>query len=409
MVLSNMYVLGTTGTDCSTSSALNSRETLIAGGQNGTWFKLGQTPRLYKIALNSTKIEREPTFESQGTIWSGSHNGTHWLISGWGSNRYGANPPIMIYDSRFLIVYRSTDPDHNSSWYGGDIFASSYGRNQWLISGMGSGPFSGMKGNHMTLATLDGSKFKDLTKFVPRLQLGILYANEWNGTEWMIGGGGDLQGVLFTFDGTKIQDLTSQASKSVKSFGPVTSLAWNGTDWLIGGVQSLYIYHDSRFIDVTNTLAGAVGKEFYSVNAISWDQQDRMWLLGGGLPKANVKHGRAWIATLSSSNKARDLTALISCYLPSEGSSILTSSFAGGLWALGGFGTRDNHPLPVLLVISLPTYIVNDFSQGLEDLTYVIWVKFATSDRGPTKMPSKCGSSGETIPTMFCRIDQMAS
>jgi hypothetical protein len=351
---------------------------LIAGGQNGTWFQHNQNPRLWEIDLTTAKATRLPTFHSQGTIWSGSTNGTEWLIAGWGNDHYNANPPIILYDSSLSVVYRSKEPNSSSSWYGGDIFASSYAKHAWLISGMGSGTLPGIKGNHMTLATLNGSKFTDLSKFVPHNQLGILYANEWNGSRWMIAGSADLEGVLFTFDGSKIEDLTPQASKSVKTFGPLTSLGWNGTDWLIGGYQSLFLYHRGRFVDVTSSLAVAVGKQFYSVNAISWDQQDRLWLLGGGLPKANVKHGRAWIATLSSSNKAKDLTPLISCHLPSEGSSILSSSFENGLWALGGFGTRNNSPLPILLVISVTTYTVNDFSHAPGDMTYVIWVKLET-------------------------------
>jgi hypothetical protein len=364
---------------------------LIVGGQNGTWFKGGQNPRLFKVNLTNSETARLPTFRSQGTIWSGSTNGTNWLISGWGSDQYGANPPIILYDSSFSIIYRSSMPNANSSWYGGDIFASSYGRHEWLMSGLGSGHIDGMNGNHMSLASFDGSNFTDLSLMVPDNQLGILYANYWNGSLWMVGGGFRFKGFLFTFNGTTIHDLTDQLSQSVPVLGPVTSLAWNGTDWLIGGYQSLAIYDGHRFTAMSEVLGSAVGKQFHAVNAIGWDKHDNMWLLAGGFAKADLRASVGWIAALSSNGKARNLSSLISPYLKSaSSSSILTASFDDGLWVLGGYANKGKGTTPILLAISFPTTTVTDFSRAVEDTTYVIWVGLGPSSQIPQQIQSRC-------------------
>jgi hypothetical protein len=299
------------------------------------------------------------------------------LVSGWGNDRYGANPPIILYDTSLSIVYASSAPNSNSSWYGGDIFASSYGKHEWLLSGMGSGDMVGIWGNHMTLATFNGSKFMDYSSLIPDNQAGILYTNEWNGSLWMVGGGYRFNGELFTFNGTTIHDLRYQIAGFVPSFGPVTSIAWNGTSWLIGGQGFVALYDGHRFIDLTEGFLRAVGA-FYSVNTINWDREDSEWLLAGGYPRADVRPSKAWIATLSSTGKARDLSSLLSCYISNaSSSSILSSSFDNDLWALGGYATYGNQISPILLVIWLPATTVTDFSHALSDTTYVIWVKFS--------------------------------
>jgi hypothetical protein len=297
----------------------------------------------------------------------------------------------MIYDSSFSIVYRSSAPNSSSSWYGGDIFASSYGRHEWLLSGMGSGYLNGVDGNHMALASLNGSGFTDLSSMVPNNQLGILYANKWNGSLWMVGGGYGFQGVLFTFNGTAVHDLLNQISQSVPNFGAVTGLAWNGTDWMIGGYQFLAVYDGHKFLDFTDELAGAVG-QFHSVNAISWDEQDGLWLLGGGSAKADVDVSNAWIATFSSNGRVTNLSSLLSCSLRSaRSSSILTSTFNNHLWGLGGYGGNGNQIYPILLVISLPAATVTDFSHAVGDMSYVIWVKLRSLNQHPPSLNSTCG------------------
>ena len=391
LLLGNLQAMPGMLDSCPTSpTPMHSTEVLVAGGQNGTWFHTAQYPRLFKIVLTNPAAARLATFGSQGTIWSGSTNGTEWLISGWGNDPYGANPPIMIYDSSFSIVYSSSAPNSNSSWYGGDIFASSYGRHEWLLSGMGSGELTGIYGNHMTLATLNGSNFTDLSSMVPNNQVGILYTNEWNGSLWLVGGGFRFNGVLFTFNGNKIRDLSTQIPKSVPTFGPVTSLAWNGSSWLIGGNQFLAIYNGHRFIDMTGELLKAVGL-FYSVNGISWDKENDEWLLAGGLPRADIRPSNAWVATLSSNGKTTNLSALLSCYLKSaHSSSILSANFDNGLWALGGYATYGKQISPILLVISLRFGTVTNFSNALGDTTYVIWVKFSDSNQPPSYSYPTC-------------------
>ena len=382
---------------------------LIAGGQNGTWFKADQDPRLFKVNLTTVESDKLPTFNSQGTIWSGSTNGTNWLISGWGNDRYDANPPIIIYDSSFHIISRSNEPDSHSSWYGGDIFASSHGAYGWLLSGLGSGYLGGISGNHMSLALFNGSNFTDLSSSVPRNQLGILFANQWNGSLWMVGGGFRLKGLLFTFNGTSIHDLTGQVSDAMQILGPVTSLGWNGTDWLIGGYESLAIYNGHKFVDLTALLASVVGKQFHAVNAISWDKLDNMWLLAGGYPKADLRPGTAWAAALSSSGQAKNLSSLISPYLTSaNSSSILTATFNNGLWAVGGYKTKGKQVTPILLIISLPANTVTDISRTVDDTTYVIWIQFNPLTQHPVTQPRpRCDLTNEPRGFSRCAGDEV--
>ena len=367
---------------CPSYSTLHSTDALIVGGQNGTWFRPLQAPRLFEITLSNAVVNRLATFPSEGTIWSGSNNGTEWLISGWGNDPYGANPPIIIYDSSLSIIYSSKAPNSTSSWFGGDIFASSYGKHEWLLAGMGSGNLTGIIGNHMTLATFHHSNFTDLSSKIPNNQLGILYANQWNGSLWMVGGGFRLDGELFTFDGVTIHNLAKQITKSVRTFAPVTSLGWNGSIWLIGGDGFLATYDGHRFTDMTSSLRKAVGA-FYGVNGISWDSQNHKWLLAGGSTRADVRRSTAWIATVSSTGDTLNLSSLLSCALkPATSSSILSSSFDRGQWALGGYATYGKRTSPILLVISLPDLSVANFAYALGDTTYVIWVDLTRGSVG---------------------------
>src|SRR5208337_982474 len=62
---------------------------ILVGGQNGSWFKHGQAPRLYRILLSNYSVTKLAPVSSQGTVWGGSWNGSQWLISGWGTDPGG--------------------------------------------------------------------------------------------------------------------------------------------------------------------------------------------------------------------------------------------------------------------------------------------------------------------------------
>ena len=101
---------------------------ILVGGQNGTWFASGQTPRLYKVSLSDYSVKSLVPVSSQGTVWSGCWNGSQWLISGWGiyPGPRGSNPYIYLYDGQNQIVAGTLNQSRSeSSWQGGDVFAAS--------------------------------------------------------------------------------------------------------------------------------------------------------------------------------------------------------------------------------------------------------------------------------------------
>jgi hypothetical protein len=202
---------------------------LFVGGQNGTWFEKGQSPRAYQIDLQDYSSVPLTPVRSGGTVWGGGFNGSQLLVSGWGSDDASLGPYISLYNGAHVVTSGSLD-DYGpaSSWSGGDIFSASYNGKDWLLSGLGSGILGTYTGNHMALGTFNGSVFTDLSSLVPDQDDAILYANTWNGQNWLVGGGFLNDGVLFTFDGSKTVDLTVQARNAVPNFASVQSI-WKGS------------------------------------------------------------------------------------------------------------------------------------------------------------------------------------
>ncbi len=353
------------------------RDFLLVGGQNGTWFGSGQYPRLSRVYLTNGSSVSIPTFPGEGTIWNGAGNGTSYLVSGWGNDEYGANPPILLYDNQMALVSSSAEPSSNSSWYGGDVFAASYNGKEWLLSGLGSGLLEsfngGRKANHMSLALYDGATFTDLSNLIPLQHWGILYSNEWNGQYWLVGGGYAKVGTLFKFNGTKLEDLTTEIRAAVPTFGAVTKVAWNKNYWLIGGNNFLAKYDGVKFSDLSPALKAVLTTHgIYSVNAIGWNGS--AWLLAGGMPKASVQSGTAWIVTLRAS-VFTNLSNAIPCGVARPHSSILTASYKNSMWVLGGYVGKN----PLLLLIKGDR--IFDISKLAIGMTYVIWVEIASQQQ----------------------------
>jgi hypothetical protein len=316
---------------------------------------------------------------SGGTVWGGGWNGSQWLISGWGDDGPNdSDPYIYLYDGRNQVIGRSLDQyQAESTWRGGDVFAASANGSEWLLSGLGSGdlPAYGNQ-NHMALALFNGSNFTDLSSSVPEQQDGILYANGWNGEYWLVGGGYDDEGILFSFDGRNSTDLTALIARSVPTFSSVQSLAWNGYYWLIGGVNFLATYDGHRFTDLTNKLDLTLdlnGGCCSSVNAIAWDGAE--WMLGGGVPVAQTGYYGPWLVQYSQAG-FRDLTSQIlppAADLIPAFSSILSITATDGAWIIGGYTNGEG---------SLYQYSGGQFtnlSYLVRDFTYVNWVGASTS------------------------------
>jgi len=369
---------------------------VLVGGQTGIWFQQGQNPKLYKISLSNYSVTELKPVPSEGTVWGGGWNGSQWLISGWGTHpgSHGSNPYLYLYNGTTQVVASSLSQfESEASWHGGDVFAVSYNGKNWLLSGMGSDTLQGFDMgepvNHMSLATFDGYNFTDLSAKVPRQQDGILYANAWNGTTWLVGGGYANLGVLFTYDGNTIADLTDRIFASVPSFASVQSIGWNGRYWLIGGIGFLAKYDGHRFTDLTRQLESALRLHMLNalavvdslsaitsvphrfqvvVNAIAWN--GKSWMLGGGSPVAQRTPNVAW-AALYGENGLVDISSSLPVRItqPDQtGSSILSIGYSGNKWILGGY--VDNHA-------SLLVYengVATDLSNLVSTMTYVIWV-----------------------------------
>ncbi len=353
---------------------------VLVGGQNGTWFENGQAPRLERIELSNYSVTSLTPVHSEGTVWGGGWNGSQWLVSGWGDDDgpNGSDPYIYLYDGQNQVLGGSLNQyDAESSWHGGDVFAASYNGREWLLSGLGSGvlpSFSSQQRNHMSLSIFDGYDFTDLSSWVPRQRDAILYTNAWNGKYWLVGGGYDENGILFSFDGSKIVDLSDQIGPSVSNFGSIQAVAWNGYYWLVGGRSFLAAYDGYTFTDLTDKLDSVLRLNSGCcaiVNAIAWNGAE--WMIGGGAPIAQMSNSQAWLVTYSAQNFV-DLTQEIrppaTDLIPP--SSILTITAAQYSWIIGGY--LNNHG-------SLYEYSGKSFTNlsGLvSNYTYVNWVGAGT-------------------------------
>jgi len=345
---------------------------VFVGGQNGTWFEQGQSPRVYQIYLqNFSSVQLNPV-RSGGTVWGGGFNGSQLLISGWGSDDASSGPYLWLYNGAQVVTSGSLDDyGQASSWSGGDVFSASYNGKEWLLSGLGSGPLGTYSGseatNHMSLGTFNGSVFTDFSGFVPNQRDAILYTNAWNGHYWLVGGGYLQDGALFTFNGSTIVDLSEQAENAVHNFASVQAVGWNGQYWLIGGIGFLAEYDGHTFTDLTQQLQNTLSNEFRSVNSIVWNGQS--WIIGGGTPVAQLTPSHAWFATYTSPGFV-DVSSALPSYVSngSQSSSILTITSMNGVWVMGGYSGNQG------ILLAYNDGFVTDYSSLVTGLTYVNWI-----------------------------------
>lgn len=356
---------------------------ILVGGQNGSWFGKGQAPRLYEISLLEHSVTQLIPVSGQGTVWTGSWNGSQWLISGWGKDpgTNGSDPYIYLYDGQHQVVAGSLGLfKDESSWHGGDIFAASYNGSKWLLSGLGSDSLaSGLPpSNHMALAVFDGHRFTDISSSIPSKIRpsqwdAILYANAWNGHYWLIGGGWVGNVIpsfrLFRYDGSKFTDLSDQLNKLVPN-GAIQSIQWNGDYWLVGGVGFLVKYDGQEFTDLTRELNQVVAPRYglheccNAVNALTWNGTE--WMIAGGTPLAvtySLQPLNAWAGRYDG-HKFTDISPL----LHSENSSILTAAYADNSWFFGGYANGHG------LLLSYRNSTIIDLSYLVKDMSTVNWV-----------------------------------
>jgi hypothetical protein len=228
----------------------------------------------------------------------------------------------------------------------------------------------------MSLATFNGSNFTDLSDVVPEQRDAILYANAWNGEYWLIGGGYLYSGVLFTYDGSSIIDLTPSVENAVANFNSVQAIAWNGAYWLIGGIGFLIKYDGQSFVDLTHEINAVLTEKDQltrsccnAVNTIAWN--GTAWMIGGGTPIAVTSpQSAAWAVTYDGSSKFTNLSPFLPSYLtaPVQVSSILTVTYTNGYWIFGGYSDGRG----ALLYYANNTF--NDISDLIGEMSYVNWV-----------------------------------
>lgn len=377
----------------SASAAQREDQYVLVGGQNGKWFNtLGQTPRLYRIFPSNHSITTLGPLPSVGAVWTGSWNGSQWLISGWGATlgTNGSNPYIYLYDGQSQIVAGTRNLWRSeASWHGGDIFAASYNGSEWLLSGLGSdwlpsgwgSQSTGKLTNHMALALFDGYRFTDLSAAVPNQWDAVLFANAWNGHFWLVGGGWQgNEGVLYRYDGANFTDLSSQLESAMwmsgRVFHSVQAIEWNGDYWLLGGVGFLAKYDGWNFTDLTPALNAALGPRHAlsyalccnAVNALAWNGDS--WQIGGGAPVTTPQQMTAWAASFDG-ERFTDLTPLIPSYIASnpQGSSILTITYTRGSWFFGGYANDTG------FLLSYANSTMTNLSGMIKDkMTVVNWV-----------------------------------
>ena len=387
----NLQSVSATSTVRSPNICTNQQENLLAGnrsdlvlvgGQNGTWFTPSQFPRLYAIILANETANELAVVPSEGTVWGGGTNGTEYLVTGWGNcdDPISTNPflEFVTNDSISYGALGSAERD----WMGGDIFSVSSNGSHWLLVGMGSGydPVPTkygkyhvpMRTNHFSVGMYNGNETVDLTGNLPTQAKGILYACANNGSTWLLGGGYEQLGKLYSFNGRTFTDLTTRIRAAVPSFQSVQSIAWNGKYWLIGGVGFLAEYENQTFTNLTKELNATllptsklVGMN--AVNSISWNGSS--WLVGGGAPVGIERQSSAWLATLSS-GRFEDLTPQMieSLNYPETTSDILSISNTHSSWVVGGYDGDK----AILLRVDNGTPV--NLSNLLGDMHYVDWV-----------------------------------
>ena len=366
---SNRHAITSTNNVTPTAIGTYAEDYVFVGGQNGSWFHLGQFPRLYKISLQDFSSTQLNPVSSGGTVWGGGYNGSQLLVSGWGSDDESHGPYVWLYNGANVVASGSLDDyGQASSWNGGDIFSASYNGREWLLSGLGSGPlppYSDEAINHMSLGTFNGSAFTDLSSLVPDQQDAILYTNAWNGQYWLIGGGYLSTAVLFTFDGNTTVNLAAAAKNAIPTLGSVQAIGWNGNYWLIGGIGFLAEYDGKRFLDLTPQLERALSTyDFDSVNAIAWNGQS--WLIGGGTAIAQLYPSYAWFIAYNS-NRFTQASPELPTYMSSP-SSILAITSVNGMWFLGGYSANKG------ILLTYNDGILTDYSNLVSGFSYVHWL-----------------------------------
>ncbi len=314
----------------------NSTDTLLAGIGVYTISPEFSLPVLADVHVASSgpvvrnlTSEVDPYFYLGGTYALG-WNGSAWLVGGqatWGG----------VNDGTLVALTGSTFTNVTSLIYpyfaGGGIFAMGWNGTAWLIGGNSSAG--------VVLVSLQGARVTDLTNVLPqRDPFGWIQLLAWNGREWMIGG----ERVLGTYEGATFHDLLP-GSPFVTS--GVYSGGWNGTAWVVGGGGGVAVVIRDDLLYPGPDLPTAFDQSVLLV--ISYPNG---WIVGGkGTAPSGVREGElvTWSGGAGAAG-VQDLRSLIptsfaagelqgGCWAPEFGLSQLLIVGEGSYNAITGYGS----------------------------------------------------------------------
>ncbi len=180
--------------------------------------------------------------------------------------------------------------------------------------------------------------------------LGTVWTGGWNGSNWLITGWGDSEGLNPYFD---VYDSHAQtqlyfsnytqagAAEEEWSGGDVFSTTWNGSTWLLTGMGSgvldpgdgatnhysmAFLTSNGTFIDLSQSIPQNQDGILY---ASAWNGVN--WLVGGGFNNFNL--GVLYI--VSPDGNIVDITNLITEWVPNF-NAVQSVAWNGTDWMIGG-------------------------------------------------------------------------
>ena len=206
------------------SGASNSTTTFLGGigvYVQPTGFSLPVFAAVTAGSSSLTVANETTTIESDfldGGVYAIGWNGSTWLIGGQRSPGGSDEAALVALDGGTATNLTSRVASY---FHGGGIWAIAWNGTSWLIGGNSS--------STATLLAWDGGPVTDLSsRLVSHGSKPWVQLIAGNGTETLVGG----HGLFGLWTGSAYEDLLPA---SPFQGGGVYSAAWNGTSWLVGG------------------------------------------------------------------------------------------------------------------------------------------------------------------------------
>jgi hypothetical protein len=276
-------------------------------------------------------------YSSDGVNWTGlgesifsslgygiAYNGSKWVAGGNGTNTLAYSTDGTSWTGLGSSIFSSQCT--SVAWNGSKWLAGGEGTNQIAYSTDGIHWIPSASGNSIITTTVYGlaTKYRAIPLLTPSLDKfavggsnanswnanimgyspdGIrwlssasgnslfnysCYSIAWNGSIWLAGGYGSLNGIIATFiysyDGINWAKVIAKPSIFLSTnLFQAYSIAWNGSMWVAGGTSTVYPF--------------TMG---YSFDGLNWDTMpsaNTLFSSGGyGYPKAIATDGSKWVA-----------------------------------------------------------------------------------------------------------------